>query len=136
VNPEFVDTNIFLYAVDRRDGGKQACAIELIERLIQEGSGAISTQVLAELFSVAIQKLRLSSEEAEQMIVDLKGWTLHRPDHPDLVRASNLHRRYKIQWWDALIVNSAIELGCDILWTEDLRDGQKIGALTVRNPFR
>jgi predicted nucleic acid-binding protein len=62
--------------------------------------------------------------------------TLHRPDHADLIRASQLHRRYKISWWDALMVNSALELGCGILWTEDLRHGQRIGSLTVRNPFR
>jgi predicted nucleic acid-binding protein len=136
VIPEFVDTNIFIYAVDRGAGRKQDRAVGLIERLVQESSGAISTQVLVEFFSAATRKFHLSSEEAEQTIVDLKGWILHRPDHVDLVRACHLHRRYKFSWWDALMVNSALELGCSILWTEDLRDGQKIGALTVRNPFR
>jgi predicted nucleic acid-binding protein len=92
--------------------------------------------VLAEFYSVATRKLRLDSEVAEEAIVGLSGWALHRPDHADLIRAAHLHRRYKIQWWDALIVNSALELGCSVLWTEDLRHGQRIGALTVRNPFR
>ncbi|MDP2996057.1 MAG: hypothetical protein Q8N47_01130 [Bryobacterales bacterium] len=37
---------------------------------------------------------------------------------------------------DALILTSAIELGCAVLWTEDLSDGQRLGPITVRNPFR
>jgi len=51
VIPEFVDANIFIYAVDHGAVGKQTRAIELIERLVQDRSGAISTQVLAEFFS-------------------------------------------------------------------------------------
>jgi predicted nucleic acid-binding protein len=135
VSPEFVDTNIFVYAEDGSAGEKHSGSVRLIERLGEEGSGALSTQVLAEFYSAAFHKLHLSSELAEQTMAGLAGWTLHRPDHADLIRAAHLHRRYKIQWWDALIVNSALELGCSILWTEDLRHGQRIGGLTVRNPF-
>jgi predicted nucleic acid-binding protein len=44
-------------------------------------------------------------------------------------------RRYKMSWWDALVVNSAVELGCGVFWSEDLADGQRYGSVTVRNPF-
>jgi predicted nucleic acid-binding protein len=46
-----------------------------------------------------------------------------------------LQRKYKIQWWDALILNSAIEMGCSILWTEDFNNGQRYESVTARNPF-
>jgi len=64
------------------------------------------------------------------------AWVIHRPDHADLIRAAGLQRRYHISWWNALIVDSAIELRCSVLWTEDLSSGQRYGAVTARNPFR
>lgn len=135
MTPEFVDTNIFIYAETPGDAEKHPKAIRLLERLVEERSGALSTQVLTEFYSTGTAKLHMSSQEAEYVIRRLADWKLHRPDHSSVLRAAELHRRYKFQWWDALIVNSALELGCSILWTEDLRHGQRIGGLTVRNPF-
>jgi len=109
--------------------------VELLTRLFDSSSGAISIQVLSELYSAATRKLAMSSQDAQEIIEDLGGWIIHRPGHADLVRAARLQRRYKIAWWDALIVNSALEVGCSVLWSEDLANGQKFGSTTVRNPF-
>jgi predicted nucleic acid-binding protein len=57
------------------------------------------------------------------------------PDHADVIQAIELLRRYKISWWDAQVIDSANELGCAVLWTEDLNHGQRYGGVTVRNPF-
>jgi predicted nucleic acid-binding protein len=78
----------------------------------------------------------MRSEEAEEAITDLTGWSIHRPGPSDVLKAIRLLRRYKISWWDALVINSAIELGCSVLWSEDLTDGQRYGTVTVRSPFR
>lgn len=133
---EFIDTNILVYAHDASAGAKHAAAVSLLERLFEEGSGAISVQVLTEFYAVATRKLSMSSEEAEAVLEDLGGWTMHRPEHADLIRAAQLHRRHRISWWDALLLNSALELGCKVLWSEDFTDGQRYGKTTVRNPFR
>jgi len=61
---------------------------------------------------------------------------IHRPGHADLIRASRLYRRHKLAWWDAMVINSAIELGCGTMWSEDLGHGQRYSTVTVRNPFR
>lgn len=61
---------------------------------------------------------------------------LHRPDYPSIVAAVHLQRRYKLAWYDAMILNSALETGCSILWTEDFSDGQRFGDLTIRNPYK
>ena len=92
--------------------------------------------MLSEFYWTVTRKLALTSEAAEGVLADFSQWTIHRPDHADLIRAAGLQRRHKISWWDALIVNSAIELECGTLWTEDLAHGQRFGSLTVRNPFR
>ncbi|MGH9655841.1 MAG: PIN domain-containing protein, partial [Bryobacteraceae bacterium] len=89
---EFVDTNVFIYAHDAHRGAKQERAAELLTRLFENGNGAISTQVLVEFYSAAIKKLRMRSEEAEDVLRDLSSWNIHRPGHSDLLKASQLHR--------------------------------------------
>ncbi len=135
MSAEFVDTNIFIYAHDLSAGVKGEKARELIARLFEAGDGAISTQVLIEFYSIATKKLSMSSQVAEEIVSDLHVWTLNRPTHADIMKAIGLQHRYAISWWDALIVNSAVELGCGILWSEDLSHGQQYGSITVRNPF-
>jgi predicted nucleic acid-binding protein len=132
---EFVDTNILIYAHTGGAGSKHEKSVALLTRLVEEATGALSVQVLTEFYSAATKKLGMKSQEAEEVIADMRAWTIHRPGHDDVLRSARLQRRYKIAWWDALIVNSAQELGCSILWSEDLAGRQRYGPVTVRNPF-
>jgi predicted nucleic acid-binding protein len=132
---EFVDTNIFIYGYDGGAGGKHDKSVALLSRLVEEATGALSIQVLAEFYSAATKKLGMKSQEAEALIADWRTWTIHRPGHADVIRSAQLQRRYKMAWWDALILNSALELGCSVLWSEDFADRQRYGSLTVRYPF-
>jgi predicted nucleic acid-binding protein len=132
---EFVDTNVLIYAHDGSAGAKHQRAVELLTRLVNDASGAISIQVLSEFYAAATRKLSMNSQAAEEVIRDLGGWIIHRPDHAAILRASALRRRYKTAWWDALILASAIDLGCTVLWSEDLTDGQSYGSVKVRDPF-
>jgi predicted nucleic acid-binding protein len=132
---EFIDTNILIYAEDGGAGRKHRIAVDLVARLAGQGPGALSIQVLSEYYSAATRKLRMTSEEAEETIRDLSCWKIHRPAHADLLKAIGLQRRYKISWWDAMILNSAMESGAEILWSEDFGDGQRFGGIVVRNPF-
>jgi predicted nucleic acid-binding protein len=132
---EFLDTNVLIYSADRGAGAKFSAAVDLIAHLVDEGTGAVSTQVLIEFYSAATRKLQMADAEAAAIIGGYAEWTIHRPSHSDILTAIRLQRRHKISWWDALIVNSAIESGAGILWTEDMHDGQRFGPLTVRNPF-
>jgi predicted nucleic acid-binding protein len=135
MNGEFIDTNVLVYAHDGGAGAKHHEAARLMARLSEDGTAALSLQVLSEFYAIATQKLGRKSEEVEQIIRDLRAWNIHRPAHADLLRAASLHRRYKTSWWDALIINSAIQLGCTILWSEDLNSGQNYQSVRVRNPF-
>jgi predicted nucleic acid-binding protein len=135
MSDEFVDTNILIYAHDGGAGEKRVRSVALVTRLTEEGTGALSVQVLAEFYSAATRKLGMAGKDAEDIVADLRLWTIHRPGHADVVRSAQLQRRHKLAWWDALIVNSAMELGCGILWSEDLSDRRRFGSLTVRNPF-
>lgn len=132
---EFVDTNVFVYAHDGGAGAKHARSVELLARLFEEGSGAVSTQVLAEFYAAATRKLGFASQEAEEVLADLGGWLIHRPTHADLLGAARLQRRHQMSWWDALIVQSAVEVRSGVLWSEDLTHGRRYGPVTVRNPY-
>ena len=132
---EFIDTNILVYAHDGGAGRKHEKSVALLTNLVEADSCGASIQVLAEFYSAATRKLGMTSQQAEDVLADLGSWTLHRPAHTDLLNAARLQRRYKIAWWDALIVQSALALGCAILWSEDLARGQRYGSLKVQNPF-
>jgi predicted nucleic acid-binding protein len=136
MSAEFVDTNILVYAHDGGAGDKHSRSVELLARLFGDQTGAISVQVLAEFYAVAVKKLGMTPEQAEDVIADLGTWTIHRPGHADVIRASRLYRRHKLAWWDAMVVNSAVELGCGMIWSEDLVDGQRYSTVVARNPFR
>ena len=136
MSAEFVDTNILVYAHDPDYGAQQRGSIQLLRRLGESNSGALSFQVLAEFYAVAMRRLRMESQEAEEIVAGFDFWRMHRPLHDDLIQAARLQRRYQLNWWDALILNSATELGCDTLWTEDFTHGQQYGPVTARNPFR
>lgn len=133
---EFVDTNVILYACDASAILKHDLSVALLDRLVADRARAISVQVLGEFYANATRKFRMTSHEAEGMLADFAEWPLHRPDYSSVIAAIHLQRRYKLAWYDAMILNSAIESDCSILWTEDFSDGQRFGDLVIRNPYK
>ena len=80
---EFVDTNILVYAHDRKAGPKHHKSVELVARLTKDDFGALSLQVLIEFYAAATRMLPMTSEKAEEVIRDFGAWTVHRPAHGD-----------------------------------------------------
>jgi predicted nucleic acid-binding protein len=134
---QFVDTNILVYAHDVSAGQKQVRAQQLLRDLWHSGEGCLSIQVLQEFYVTVTQKVAnpLPSEVAAQIIADLAAWELHCPNIEDVLDAIRLQHRVHTSFWDAMIVASALQLGCQILWSEDLNPGQVYGQIEVRNPF-
>jgi predicted nucleic acid-binding protein len=130
---QFVDSNIVIYAYDRSAGPRHAAASTLMEALWESQRGALSVQVLQEFFVNACRKIPV--EEARRHVVLLRSWLTHTPESRDVVEAIDIRRDLKISFWDAMIVRSASVLDCDVLWTEDLNDGQRYRGVRARNPF-
>ncbi len=133
----FVDTNILVYAHDRSAGAKHNKAAALVEELWQSGRGALSTQVLQE-FCVSVRRRAahpLSPSEIERLIEDYAAWEVVTPTAESILQALRLEARYKISFWDALIVQAAEICGASILYSEDLSNGQSYGSVRVVNPF-
>jgi predicted nucleic acid-binding protein len=134
---EFVDANVLVYAVDASAGKKKAAAERLLARLWDAGSGCLSVQVLQEFFVTVTGKVAhpLSADEAAERVREFATWTVFAPTTDDVLAAIALHKKSKLSFWDALVVQAAAELGCDVLWTEDLNDGQVIRGVRIRDPF-
>ena len=132
---EFLDTNVLIYADDARDPRKRECARELIRRLMHEGRGVLSLQVLQEFFAAATRKLNMSSENARNRIVQYSRFDVVALSTVDLVAAIDLHRLHRVSIWDALVIRAALNGACTTLHTEDMQDGYVVETLTLRNPF-
>jgi predicted nucleic acid-binding protein len=126
----FFDTNILVYAVTSDPKRKQA--IDCLAR-----RGIVSVQVFNEFVHVARRKLRHDWRQIETAL------GLFRDSLDDVVpitisthtAAVLLAREHGLSFYDALIVASAVESGCDTLYSEDMQHGRVFGALVIVDPF-
>jgi predicted nucleic acid-binding protein len=134
---EFVDANVLVYAFDASAGRKKVTAERLLARLWEDGTGCVSVQVLQEFFVTVTAKVArpLKVDDAAERIRELAAWPVFAPTADDVVAAIALHQQATLSFWDAMVVHAAAESGCDVLWTEDLNDGQVLRGVQVRNPF-
>jgi predicted nucleic acid-binding protein len=133
----FVDTNILMYAHDSAAGVRHDRAKALIETLWRERSGVVSTQVLQE-FVVNLRRKTARPVEAKKVrdiIKDYLSWRVIVNDGESILAALQVAERYRISFWDALVIQSAQVAGADILYSEDLSDGQLYGSVRVVNPL-
>ena len=136
-NRQFVDTNVLVYAHDVTAGDKRSQARALVEELWDSRDGCVSVQVLQEFFVTTTRKIPrpLGAPAAAQIIGDLAHWHVHAPAAGDVVAAIEIRQRTGASFWDAMILRSAKELGCQTLHSEDLNPGQAYDGVQVRNPF-
>ncbi len=134
---QFADTNIIVYAHDDTAGAKQERARSLVEELWITRTGCLSVQVLQEAYVTLTAKVpkRLDPGTASAIVADLSRWHVHVPGPGDIVGAIALHQQYRIGFWDAMILWSAQQLACTVVWSEDLNPGQIYDGTQVRNPF-
>lgn len=134
---QFVDTNVLVYAHDRSAGAKQARAHALLAELWDNQAGCLSIQVLQEFYVNITRKVAhpLDPATARQIVADLGHWHVHSPTVNEVLDAITLQQRHGLSFWDALIVTSAIQLGCSLIWSEDLNAGQDYDGTRVVNPF-
>lgn len=126
----FFDSNVLLYLLS-----SDARKADRVEELLASG-GVISVQVLNEIASIALRKLRLEMIAIRDILGTIRAVCEVRPvDLEAHERALDLVERYRFSVYDGLIVAAALRAGCTTLHTEDLQHGQRIGSLTIANPF-
>jgi len=134
----FIDTNLWVYRLDRREPEKSTFVRDWLRKLALKHEIVISTQVLIELRSVLTRKLKpaLSWQDTRAALLALSEFEVVPANSNLVLDAHELARAEKLSWFDALIVEAAIRAGCERLYSEDLDDGRRYDDLMVRNPFR
>jgi predicted nucleic acid-binding protein len=129
---DFFDTNVLVYLAS----GDPAKA-DRAEKLIGTG-GEISVQVLNELANVARRKMQISWTETHTFLNLIRDvLTVHSLTVETHEAGLRLAEKYRLSIYDAMIVASALQAGCETLWSEDMKHGLAIdGVLRIRNPFR
>jgi predicted nucleic acid-binding protein len=135
---DFLDSNIFVYAVDKAAPSKQKIASQLIAQSHADQSAIISFQVVQETLHVLRRKFQ-TVVSMPDTIEFLRGvmapfWRV-QPSAGLYTSALQIQERLGFSFYDALIVAAALEAGCQRLISEDLQHGQKINGLVIHNPF-
>ena len=134
----FLDTNIIAYTFDQSDRHKQKIAQGLMEQALT-GSGFISLQVVQEFLNIALRKFEkpLTTEQAQRyMDTVLAHLCAYYPDMNTFERALSIKERWRYSWYDSLIITAALELECEVLYSEDLQHNQRVEGLVIVDPFR
>lgn len=132
----FIDTNILVYAHDADAGERHETASRLIEEFwTKRERPTMSVQVLQELHVNLVRKgvdINTAADTVSRYFV----WRIIDNTRPLLSRAFHLQQRWKLSFWDSLIVAAAQQAGSARLWSEDLNEGQEFDGVLVVNPLK
>jgi predicted nucleic acid-binding protein len=132
----FVDTNVLLYAVSTNpvESDKRNAA----RKILSESQICFSVQVAQEFFVNAIRKLSppMNSIEVLEFLDAINSSEIVALDYELFKSAVKIQARFQTSYWDAAIIAAAKRLDCEILYSEDLTDGQNFDGVRVVNPFR
>ena len=133
----FADTNILLYAISRAPDEKAKA--DRANSLLAERDLALSAQVLQEFYVQATRESKpdpISHETARELVASFRRFPV-LPLTANLADAAmSTCDRFQISYWDAAILEAARSLGCELVLSEDLSDGQDYDGVLVENPFR
>jgi len=132
----FLDTNILVYTIDKKDRDKQDQSRSLIKRISSDHVPVISTQVLQEFYNAITSKLKVDQIVAKNVLHSYRNMEIVSADLVLIEQAVDISVLFQLSFWDSLIVAAAEQANCSILVTEDLNDGQKIRGIEIVNPFK
>lgn len=133
----FIDTNIIVYAHDKSSGEKHEIAKDIMNYLWESRKGVLSVQVMQEFYVCVTKKILkpLPLKEARKILEYLMTWDVLTNDKYITLKAIDFQEKYKISFWDSLIVQAAIEGKAYLIFSEDLSNGQTIENVRIVNPF-
>jgi len=132
----FIDTNVLLYAISDRP--EEQLKTERARHLLLNENWSWSVQVAGEFFSTATspkRQFQLPSDRAIEYVQTWLAFPTASITPSTVLRAFKIQQRFRVNYWDASVVASALELGCHTLYSEDLNHGQQYDQVKVVNPF-
>lgn len=132
----FVDSNIIVYAHDRKETVKYPIASQCLRSFWETGPlfPSISIQVLQETFAVFMNK-KVSFDHARNIIELYCQWNVIDNDKDVLQQGMRIKQKYQISIWDGLIVAAAIKAKVKYIVSEDFNPNQDYEGIKIINPF-
>ncbi|NJR40611.1 MAG: PIN domain-containing protein [Leptolyngbyaceae cyanobacterium CSU_1_4] len=129
------DTNLWIYLYGKVPEEKYAKVDALLSVKIR--SLIISTQILGEIYNVLVKKKFRTRPQAQEIIAQLvAGFDILEVDASKVLKALEINARYQYSYWDSLLVATAVQSDCSVLYSEDLQPNQLIeDKLRIINPF-
>jgi len=137
----FVDTNIFVYAFldkakDELNHRKHLMAKQFLNLLDENVDIIISVQVCNEYYSALYKNKTSDGEIQESLRVLMDAVEVVPITSQTVLGAFEMKNRYRYSYWDALILSSAVEHNCQVIYSEDMRHQQEINKqLKIINPL-
>jgi len=132
----FVGTNVLIYAHDAGAGAKHETAKGILLELWRERTGVLSMQVLQEFYVNVTRKIAhpMSKESAGLVVSSYAIWCIDTSP-AEISTAFRIEHESRVEFWDALMIASALKSGADRVLSEDLNAGQRIAGIRIENPF-
>lgn len=133
----FVDTNVLLYAFSRKPDEREK--ERKANEILSSKDLCLSVQVLQEFYHQATHQQRperITHDEAVALVESFRRFPAQETTVTLTLAAMQTRQRFQISYWDAAIIEAARTLGCEVVLSEDLGDGQDYGGVRVENPFR
>lgn len=133
----FIDSNVWLYAVTQSQDSPPDPRHETARQLIAQVQPCLSVQVINEVTVNLLRKFNFGEAEIRSLIRSLyKKYTIFALDADTFIQASRLREAYQLSFWDSIIVGSALQHHCGVLYSEDMQNGLMIeNCLQICNPF-
>jgi predicted nucleic acid-binding protein len=133
----FLDTNFLIYAHDIDAGIKHDLALSIIEKIWEEETGIISTQVIQEFYVNVTRKIPnpITPVQGRGIILNYFSWQVETVEPHTILSASEIEEKYVLSFWDSLIIATASQSEAVKILTEDLNHGQTIEGVLIENPF-
>jgi predicted nucleic acid-binding protein len=135
VSKIFIDTNLIVYTLDKSNANKQERARTVIREIVDVHLPVISTQVIKEIYVVAINKMKADPIIVKNIIHNFRNMEIVTNDIELIEQAIDISVISQVSFWDSLIIAAAEKAKCEYIFSEDLNPGQTYRGILVVNPF-
>jgi len=135
VSKIFLDTNILVYSLDKKEDEKHHKARAILKDLVEHHQPVLSTQVIKEFYVVSTKKLKVDPLIVKNIIHNFQHMEIVNNDIALIEQAIDISLLFQLSFWDSLIVAAAEKANCELIYSEDLNHGQSYRGVLVQNPF-
>lgn len=135
VSKIFIDTNILIYTLDKKNENKQNKARVILKKVVLSHQPVISTQVIKEFYVVATNKLKADHFIIKNIVHNFRNMEIVNNDLDLVEQAIDISVLTQLSFWDSLIIAAAEKANCEFIFSEDLNTGQTYRGVIAVNPF-